>query len=313
MSFPPKGKSQITVMNAITISGTEVGKLIELHLKKEVENLKQRTGKCPGLGVLLVGDNPASKYYIATKEKVAERVGIKSFEKLLPASSTEAEVAQAITEFNNDDRIDGILLQLPVPEPLIADNLLNLIIPTKDSDGLHPINQGLLATGRKGIRPCTPLGVMKLIDVAMASRKAEASSDVPPSDLSGKKAVVVGRSILVGKPVSLLLLERNATVTMVHSKTKNIEAEVASADIVVAAVGKPEIVKASWIKPGAIVIDVGINRLPDGRLVGDVAFDDVSKKAGAITPVPGGVGPMTVIMLIKNTVDNFKRKHGIES
>ena len=300
-------------MNAMLISGTEVGKSIESRLKLEVDNLKQRTNKVPGLGVILVGDNPASKHYVANKERVAARVGVQSFEKLLPANSSMEDVEKAILEFNKNDSIDGILLQLPVPAHLDSNKLLSLILPEKDSDGLHPVNQGLLAVGRPGIRPCTPLGALKLIDVALAPNSKGVDGDVPQADLSGKKAVVIGRSILVGKPVATILLERNATVTIVHSRTKNIEAEVAAADIVVAALGKAEFVKGSWIKPGAIVIDVGINKLADGKLVGDVDFEDASKKASAITPVPGGVGPMTVIMLIQNTVDNFKRKHGIKS
>jgi methylenetetrahydrofolate dehydrogenase (NADP+)/methenyltetrahydrofolate cyclohydrolase len=300
-------------MNAMLISGTEVGKSIESRLKIEVDNLKQRTNKVPGLGVVLIGDNPASKHYVATKEKVAARVGLESKEKILPADATMAEAEHAISELNKNEDIHGILLQLPVPAHLDASRLLDLISPEKDSDGLHPANQGLLAVGRLGTRPCTPLGAMKLIDVALAPNSSGVNGDVPQADLSGKKAVVIGRSILVGKPVAALLLERNATVTIVHSRTKNIEAEVASADIVVAALGKPEFVKGSWIKPGAVVIDVGINKLADGKLVGDVNFAEAAKVAGAITPVPGGVGPMTVIMLIQNTVDNFKRKHGIKS
>lgn len=296
-------------MNAMLISGSSVSKSIEARLKVEVAKLKQKIGRAPGLGVILVGDNPASKYYVATKEKVAARAGLQSFEKFLPATASMEEVEAAINLFNEDPNVDGILLQLPVPKHLDSDRLLDLILPDKDADGLHPVNQGLLATGKDGVRPCTPFGAMKLIDVAIAGGGLD--SDVPEADLSGKKAVVIGRSILVGKPVALMLLERNATVTIVHSRTSKIEAEVASADIVVAAVGKPEMVKESWIKPGAIVIDVGINKLQDGKLVGDVDFASVSKKAGAITPVPGGVGPMTVIMLIQNTVRNFKKINGI--
>jgi len=295
--------SQIDKMIATSINGTEVARQLEAEIKQEVDILKQKVSRPPGLGVILVGDNPASKYYVATKEKVAKRAGLESFETLLPATASMEEVEAVIEKYNRDSRIDGILLQLPVPKHLNSDRLLDLIDPNKDADGLHPVNQGLLMTGKHGVRPCTPSGVMKLIDVALANGER--------ADLSGKRAVVLGRSILVGKPVALILLERNATVTVAHSKTADIESVAREADILVAAIGKPEFVKGSWIKPGAIVIDVGINRLSDGKLVGDVAYSEAVKIAKAITPVPAGVGPMTVVMLIANTLRNFKRLNGL--
>ena len=298
-------------MNATLINGTKVAKGIEARLKLEVEKLKQKFNKVPGLGVILVGDNPASKYYVATKEKVAKRAGLNSFETLLPADSTFEQVAEVIRQYNSDPNIHGILLQLPVPKHIDSDKLLDLILPEKDADGLHPLNQGLLATGKNGPKPCTPLGAMKLIDVGLSDVDLEDSSldllKLPPVDLKGKKAVVVGRSILVGKPVALMLLERNATVTIAHSKTADLPSVCSKADILVAAVGVPKLIKENFIKPGATVIDVGINRLDDGSLVGDVDFEAAKNVAGRITPVPGGVGPMTVIMLINNTVNNFIR------
>lgn len=292
------------------IDGALVAKKIESGIKARVEQLSKKFGKVPGLGVILVGDNPASKYYVATKEKVAARAGLKSFEKLLPADATFEEVAAVIRSYNENPEIHGILLQLPVPKHLNSDDLISLIDPTKDADGLHPVNQGLLMTGRVGPRPCTPLGVMKLIDVAVSgSNPSDPNLDLlslAPVDLKGKSAVVVGRSILVGKPVSLMLLERNATVTIAHSRTADLAKVCSQADILVAAVGVAELVKGDFIKPDAIVIDVGINRTSEGKLVGDVSFQEAAVKAGAITPVPGGVGPMTVIMLINNTLKNFE-------
>ncbi|MDZ4785189.1 MAG: bifunctional methylenetetrahydrofolate dehydrogenase/methenyltetrahydrofolate cyclohydrolase FolD [bacterium] len=302
-------------MKATPINGSLVAKLIEADIKKRVQQLKQKVGRAPGLGVILVGDNPASKYYVATKEKVANRAGVQSYESILQKEATFEEVAGVIQKFNKDPNIDGILLQLPVPEHLDSDLLLDLIIPEKDADGLHPMNQGLLMTGKVGSRSCTPLGVMKLIDVAENNFDPESKDanilQLKEADLRGKRAVVVGRSILVGKPVSIMLLERNATVTIAHSKTKDLAAVCKEADILVAAVGVPGLIKGNFIKKGAVVIDVGINRLADGKLVGDVVYEEAAEFARAITPVPGGVGPMTVIMLISNTLKNFERQNGI--
>ena len=224
----------------------------------------------------------------------------------MPPEQLEEEIARC----NADSQVDGILLQLPLPKPLDGAHFTRLIAPDKDADGLHPVNQGLLLQGLPAPRACTPLGVMKLLDVALSGLELNDDvqmSDIPEASLAGKRAVVIGRSQLVGKPVGVMLLERNATVTYVHSKTANIEKICSEAEIVVAAVGVPNLVKSSWVKSGAVVIDVGINRTAEGALVGDVDFESVAPMCSAITPVPGGVGPMTVAMLMSNTVDNFKR------
>ncbi|MCB9030331.1 MAG: bifunctional methylenetetrahydrofolate dehydrogenase/methenyltetrahydrofolate cyclohydrolase FolD [Deltaproteobacteria bacterium] len=300
--------------NATILDGKLLARLLETDLKQRVEKDAAQYGRKPGLAVILVGNNPASQYYVRTKEKVAKRAGLKSFDTRLPEDASFEQVAEAIKSYNQNPEVDGILLQLPVPRHLNSDKLLDLIDPAKDADGLHPHNQGLLMTGKKGVRPCTPLGTVKLLDLALSgvdiSQKGVEVSKIPEADLSGKSAVVVGRSILVGKPVSLLLLDRNATVTLAHSRTDDLAAVCKKADIVVAAVGVPGLVKGDWIKPGAIVLDVGINRLPDGSLTGDVEFDEAAKRAAAITPVPGGVGPMTVMMLIYNTYLNYNNAMG---
>ncbi len=267
------------------------------------------------MGVILVGDNPASKSYVANKEKFAARCGIKAFDKILPSDASVADVERAILEFNRTPEIDGILLQLPLPSHLKANPLISLIDPKKDADGLHPVNQGLLMRGEGSLRPCTPVGVLKFVDLAFSSVESGAAgatlSNIKPADLSGKMAVVIGRSILVGKPVSLLLQERNATVIMAHSKTKDLASVVRQGDVVVAAVGVPHLVKGDWIKEGAVVIDVGINRMSDGKLTGDVEFPSAAQRASAITPVPGGAGPMTVAMLIHNTLQAYLRANGL--
>lgn len=271
--------------------------------KREAAAIAAKRGFPPGLGVILVGDNQASKVYVGNKEKAAKGAGFQTFDTRLPESATIDQVLEAIHSYNENSKVDGILLQLPVPKQLNSNVLIEAILPSKDADGLHPVNQGKLLAGTPGVRPCTPSGIMRLIDLAIADIEIGGKVrelNLSPLDLSGKTAVVVGRSILVGKPVSLLLLERNATVTMAHSRTKNLPSICAQADILVAAVGKPELVTADWLKPGAIVIDVGINRLADGRLVGDVDYKSALKKASAITPVPGGVGPMTVAGLLSN-------------
>jgi methylenetetrahydrofolate dehydrogenase (NADP+)/methenyltetrahydrofolate cyclohydrolase len=260
----------------------------------------------PGLGVILVGEDPASHTYVANKEKLATGCGLATFEARLAATATFEEVREAIERFNLDERVDGILLQLPLPKALRdrTNELLNLIDPRKDADGLHPVNQGLLMRGEGVVKPCTPQGAMALIDLALSGIAVGGSDAVElvPHDLAGKHAVVVGRSILVGKPVALMLLDRNATVTVAHSKTADLAGVCRSADVLVAAVGVPGLIKGDWVKPGAIVIDVGINRLETGKLTGDVDFESAKVRAAAITPVPKGVGPMTVVMLIQNTV-----------
>jgi len=275
------------------------------------QTIDRHEGRHPGLGVILVGENPASKAYVASKEKAAHKCGLATFNRTLESSASSDQVLAAITEFNLDPRIDGILLQLPLPAHIDSAPLIAAIDPAKDADGLHPINQGLLLQGRAHLVPCTPQGAMHLIDWAFApefDQQVEAGTTLPPrASLAGKTAVVIGRSILVGKPVSMMLLERSATVIMAHSKSPHLSHLVRTADIVVAAVGVPKLVKGDWIKQDAVVIDVGINRLPDGSLTGDVDFESVAPHCSAITPVPGGVGPMTVAMLIANTVEAFAR------
>lgn len=243
----------------------------------------------PGLAVILVGDDPASHVYVANKIKACAKTGIRSTEHRLPENATEQDIETLIKSLNTDPSVDGILLQLPLPRGLDSDRLIQLIAPEKDVDGLTIPNIGKLVAGLDGLVPCTPQGSMLLI------------KEVCP-DLTGKNAVVIGRSLLFGKPMAQLLLAANATVTTAHSKTANLAEVCRSADILVAAVGRPKMVKADWVKPGAIVIDVGINRLETGKLCGDVDYDDVSKIAGAITPVPGGVGPMTIACLMANTL-----------
>jgi methylenetetrahydrofolate dehydrogenase (NADP+)/methenyltetrahydrofolate cyclohydrolase len=279
-----------------------------------VEKISKKVGRPPGLAVILVGDNPASKTYVASKHRFAKECGIITFDSHLPATVSPDELRKVIQAYNHDDHVDGILLQLPLPAPLQGSDFVPLISSEKDSDGLHPLNQGLLLQGLQAPRPCTPLGVMTMLDLALCSKELDERmtlDDIPAASLVGKSAVVIGRSQLVGKPMGFLLLERNATVTFAHSKTADLAAVCRGADIVVAAVGVPKLVKRDWIKPGAIVLDVGINRTADGKLVGDVDYEAVAPVASAITPVPGGVGPMTVAMLMLNTVDNCIRRKGM--
>jgi len=250
-------------------------------------------GRQPGLTVVLVGDDPASAVYVGSKGKATREAGMISGEHRLPASTSEADLLALVTRLNRDPEVDGILVQMPLPAHIDSDRVIAAIDPAKDVDGLHPINTGLLVSGRPGLVPCTPSGCLMLIEDAIGT-------------IAGAEAVVIGRSILVGKPMAALLLNKSATVTIAHSRTRDLAAHVARADIVVAAVGIPGMVQGEWIKPGACVIDVGINRiaLPDGksRLVGDVDFDSAVTRAGWITPVPGGVGPMTIACLLANTL-----------
>jgi len=289
-------------MEPFVLDGKKLSKLYENQIRLEVEKLISDGRRVPGLGVILVGDNPASKAYVANKGKFAKRVGFHTVQIDLAANATYEEVEGAIQQLNKQNDIDGILLQLPLPSHLDSAKLLDVIDPRKDADGLHPVNQGLLMKGKAFAKPCTPRGCMALLDYYYWSERKEGEAP-PAADLSGKIAAVVGRSILVGKPLSLLLLERNATVIATHSRTKDIETVTRQADIVIAASGVPHLVKKGWVKEGAVVIDVGINRLSDGSLTGDVAYDEVSEVASAITPVPGGVGPMTVAMLMANTLE----------
>lgn len=295
------------------LDGKKLSQAVSRTLSETISNFTPKIGRGPGLAVILVGADPASKTYVASKHRFAKECGIRTFDSTLPADISEPELANVIHGYNQQEDVDGILLQLPLPKPLDGAHFTRMIAPEKDADGLHPLNQGLLLQGLPAPRACTPLGAMTMIDLALSGVELSDSTtlrDIPKASLAGKRAVVIGRSQLVGKPVGVLLLERNATVTFAHSKTSDIAAVCREADIVVAAVGVPELVKADWVRPGAIVIDVGINRLADKRLVGDVAYQEVAPKAAAITPVPGGVGPMTVAMLMSNTVTNWLRRSG---
>lgn len=278
---------------ATIIDGKAVAKEVQKEIKAEVEGLERRWNMAPGLAVVLVGDDPASHIYVRNKEKACKDVGIKSFEHFLPATVSEKELLVLVQQLNKDKHVHGILVQLPLPPHIHSERILQAISPHKDVDGFHPVNQGNLVVGADGFRPCTPLGVMKLLEAAGCDPK-------------GKNAVIVGRSNIVGKPVALMLLEKHATVTICHSRTVSLRDEVARGDIVVVAIGKANIVRGDWIKPGAVVIDVGINRLPTGKLCGDVEFDVAKERAAAITPVPGGVGPMTICMLLFNTLKAAK-------
>ncbi|MBO4940931.1 MAG: bifunctional methylenetetrahydrofolate dehydrogenase/methenyltetrahydrofolate cyclohydrolase FolD [Clostridia bacterium] len=269
------------------LSGKTVSARIKENLKKEIEELKTG-GILPGLAVIIVGEDPASKVYVGRKEAMCEELGMHSEKFALPEETTQEELVALVEKLNNDDKIHGILVQLPLPKHLDEKAVINTIRPDKDVDAFHPVNVGKIMIGDYDFVPCTPAGIMELI----------AESDV---EVEGKTCVVIGRSNIVGKPMSMLLLHKNGTVTTCHSRTRNIAEITKTADILVAAVGRANFVTADMVKPGAVVIDVGMNRLADGRLVGDVDFENVEKIAGAITPVPGGVGPMTIAMLMKNT------------
>jgi len=277
----------------ILIDGKKVAAELREELKKEVADLKSSTNKVPGLTVILIGELTPSKIYVKNKEKSANEVGIKSEIIKYPDSVEEKKVLEKISELNKDDSVSGILVQLPLPKHIDKKKVIEAILPSKDVDGFHPYNVGNLSSGYESSIPCTPLGCYHLI------KKIE-------PNLSGKKAVVIGRSNLNGKPMTQLLLKESCTVTITHSKTKDLKDECLKGDIIVAAVGIPELIKGDWVKKDAIVIDVGINKTEKG-IVGDVAFDEVSKVAKALTPVPGGVGPMTIACLLKNTIECFKR------
>lgn len=283
-------------MVAQILDGKSLAKKIQSCLQVAIKEAIPEKKRPPGLAVLMVGDNPASAVYVNNKEKSCTKIGMASFGKHFPANTTQEELTTVIEQLNHDPNVDGILVQLPLPDHLDTVALLHTIDPKKDADGLHPVNLGKLVRGEKGLRSCTPAGVMEILK----------EYNIP---IAGKKAVVVGRSILVGKPLALMLLEENATVTIAHSKTANLGQVCQEADILIAAVGKPEMITADMVKPNAVVIDVGINRIatPDGkgRLVGDVAYNEVKEIASYITPVPGGVGPMTVAMLLQNTYESY--------
>ena len=277
---------------ATILSGKTVSARIKENLKVEIENLK-KSGTTPGLAVIIVGEDPASKVYVGRKEAMCQELGMHSEKFALPEETTQEELVSLIEKLNNDKNIHGILVQLPLPKHLDEKAVINTIRPEKDVDAFHPVNVGKIMIGDYDFVPCTPAGIMELI----------AESNV---EIEGKNCVVIGRSNIVGKPMSMLLLHKNGTVTTCHSRTKDLKEVTKQADILVAAVGRANFVTADMVKPGAVVIDVCMNRLDDGKLVGDVAFDEVEKVAGAITPVPGGVGPMTIAMLMQNTLTAAK-------
>lgn len=281
------------------LDGKALAQKIQSELKAKVTQLESKMGRPPGLAVLMVGDDPASAVYVRNKERACQKVGIASMGRHFAEDATLEELEQVIAQLNQNEKVDGILVQLPLPSHLDSIALLHRIDPDKDADGLHQVNLGKLVRSEPGLRSCTPAGIMRLLQEYNIS-------------LSGKKAVVIGRSILVGKPIALMLLEKNATVTIAHSRTQDLGAVCREADILVAAVGQPEMITREMVKPGAVVIDVGINRLENSagksKLVGDVAFDQVAPIASYITPVPGGIGPMTVAMLLSNTVQSYSQK-----
>ena len=277
------------------ISGKVVSEKLRLELKDSISKFILESGHTPGLAVVLVGDNPASQVYVRNKHKACLEVGINSYEINLPAETTEEKLLSVIDDLNSDHKVDGILVQLPLPKHIDEERVINRIDPNKDVDAFSPSNVGKIMIGNYTFLPCTPAGVMELLKHYNIA-------------IEGKNCVVVGRSNIVGKPMAMLLLEKNGTVTICHSKTQNIGEICKYADIIVVAVGRAGFLKANMVKPGAVVIDVGINRGTDGKLCGDVAFDEVEKVASYITPVPGGVGPMTITMLLKNTLSAAKNQ-----
>lgn len=279
-------------MAAIILDGNAIARQLRQEVKAEVDGFKAKTGVTPGLTVIIVGEDPASKVYVNRKHKACEEIGINSEVVRLPAATGERELLARIDELNADKRVHGILVQLPLPQAIDTEKVLDRIRPDKDVDGFHPLNVGNLSIGREALIPCTPHGVIRMLDIAGIS-------------IEGKRAVIVGRSNIVGKPMANLLLARNATVTVCHSRTADLPAVTRQADILIAAVGKPNFVTAEMVSPGTVVIDVGINRVGE-KLVGDVDFDAVGEVAGAITPVPGGVGPLTIAMLLYNTLKAAK-------
>ena len=283
-------------MSAVRMDGKMVSAKVRGSILEEVNGLKDK-GVRPGLAVIIVGEDPASKVYVRNKERACEECGFYSEKYALPEETTQEELLGLIDELNHNPRIDGILCQLPVPKHINEQAIIDAISPEKDVDAFHPINVGKIMVGNFDFLPCTPAGVMQLLE----------EYDIDPN---GKNCVVIGRSNIVGKPMAMLLLHKNGTVTICHSRTKNLKEVCAQADILVAAVGKAYFVTADMVKEGAVVIDVGMNR-KDGKLCGDVAFDEVNEKASYLTPVPGGVGPMTITMLMKNTLKAAKLHHGI--
>ena len=279
------------------IDGTAIAAKLRGEVAEAAGALRAR-GVAPTLAVVLVGDDPASAVYVRSKTKAAREANVDVRDHTLPATTTQSELMALVETLNADPVVDGILVQLPLPRGLDSDAVIRALDPAKDVDGLHPTNLGYLAQGRPVFQPCTPKGCMRLLKEVGA-------------ELAGARAVVIGRSVLVGKPIALLLANANATVTMCHSKTVDLPGEVRRADVVIAAVGKPEMVRGDWIRDGAIVLDVGINRTAEGKIVGDVAFAEAAQRARAITPVPRGVGPMTIACLLENTVEAAARRRGL--
>ena len=277
------------------ISGKVVSQKVRSEIAEEVKAFKEAYGYAPGLAVIVVGDDPASAVYVRNKHKACLDVGITSYQIEFPGETAEDVLLSKIDELNSDPKVNGILVQLPLPKHISEEKVINRISPKKDVDAFHPENVGKIMIGSYDFLPCTPAGIVELLNHYSVA-------------IEGKSCVVIGRSNIVGKPMALLLTERNGTVTLCHSRTKNLANITSEADIVVVAIGKPEFLTADMIKEGAVVVDVGINRLPDGKLVGDVKFDEVEKKASMITPVPGGVGPMTITMLLKNTLTAARKQ-----
>jgi methylenetetrahydrofolate dehydrogenase (NADP+)/methenyltetrahydrofolate cyclohydrolase len=287
-------------VGAQLLDGKALAQSIRERIGKETADLVAKTGVRPGLAAILVGDDPASKLYVKNKQKACDAAGIYVDEHKLPAATTQAELLALIEKVNADPKVHGILVQLPLPKHIDSKVILEAVSPQKDADGFHPHNMGRLVEGMPLFTPCTPKGIIKMIE----------ATGVP---IEGKRAVVVGRSNIVGKPAALLLLHRNATVTVCHSKTKDLPGVCREAEILVVAIGKAKFVTADMVQPGAIVIDVGVNRLAEGTFVGDVDFEPVRQKAGWISPVPGGVGPMTIAMLLDNTLESAKRAAGLKT
>jgi methylenetetrahydrofolate dehydrogenase (NADP+) / methenyltetrahydrofolate cyclohydrolase len=292
-------------LSAAIIDGKAFAERLREKVAAVVSDFTKKAGRKPGLAVVLVGDDPASQVYVRSKGKATLAAGLESLEYKLPETTSQQELIDLVHRLNEDDMVDGILVQLPLPEGMDDKAVIAAVDPAKDVDGFHVANAGRLAVGEEGLVPCTPLGSLMLLKNRLRN-------------LSGLEAVVIGRSNIVGKPMAQLLLQENCTVTIAHSRTKNLPEVVRRADIVVAAVGRPEMVKGSWLKPGATVIDVGINRVPaagqgKARLVGDVAFEEAREVAGAITPVPGGVGPMTIAVLLRNTLVAAYRRAGLDA
>ncbi len=272
-----------------TINGKDLAAVVRGEVKVKAQRFLDEFDRKPALHVVLVGEDPASQIYVRNKKRACKRARVDSVQHLLPESTTQEELLELIARLNGDEQVDGILVQLPLPEQIDENIIIEAIDPRKDADGFHPINLGRLVAGQAGLVPCTPLGCMRMIAETGVS-------------LVGKNAVVVGRSTIVGKPVAHLLLAEHATVTICHSRTRDLAGVISEADVLIAAVGRPEMIKGKWVKKGAVVIDVGINRLDDGTLVGDVEFEEAAQRAAWISPVPGGVGPMTIAYLLENTL-----------